>query len=236
MKQEYILLKKNNDLLNSLIGNSFNQKSKDEAYKILCEIHEIADKRSMEKCLVYCTDLNQNEILGVGGSSLMKDKNGKIISDLINDNMGIWWAGYHRLKNTLALQKTLLPETGVPTLENIYKVGGTGLATTTGGAFQIGSGLTPPARLDFKTENPFVSAPESLITSEVGNGVYSSATGRIIGIATQISPTTGSGTINESCFFQVLNSKNYLISRDSISPAVTFTPAKTITIDYTWQL
>ena len=65
MKQQYVLLKQENDLLNSLIGQSFNQRTKFEADKILKEIHKQADKYSMEKAMCYVID--KGEIKGVGG-------------------------------------------------------------------------------------------------------------------------------------------------------------------------
>ena len=49
MKQQLILLREENDLLNSLIGQSFNQRTKFEAEKILTEIHSKAQDRSIGK-------------------------------------------------------------------------------------------------------------------------------------------------------------------------------------------
>ena len=88
MKQ-YLLLKEKNDSLNSLIGKSFNEKSKFEAEKILTEIHK-GYFSSWTKALVYCIEPKTNEILGVGGSSLFYDKTRKRIhSDILMENFGV---------------------------------------------------------------------------------------------------------------------------------------------------
>jgi len=79
MKQQYVLLRKENDLLNSLRGKSYNERTKFEASKILNEIHKQADRYCMEKALCYVLD--KGEIKGVGGSSLMQHKKtGEIVS------------------------------------------------------------------------------------------------------------------------------------------------------------
>jgi len=64
MSQLYIPLRKANDSLNSLIGQSFNQKSKFEAEKILAEIHSVAQDRLVgKKALCYVHD--KGEIKGI---------------------------------------------------------------------------------------------------------------------------------------------------------------------------
>lgn len=238
MNQQYVLLRKENDSLNSLIGQSFNQKSKFEAYKILSEIHEKANVRSMSKVLVYCVDPKSNQILGVGGSSLMQNKkNGKIVSDLISDNFGFMWTFFHRSPISLTLSVNYIDINGNVNPRNLYRVGGNGQWDRLGGMIQVGSGTTPPARTDFKIETPFVSSPESTIAGIAGFSVYSPATGKITGIARQISPTGSSGTVNESALFQEWRNpgNRYLLARDSISPGVSFIAAQNIVVDYTWQ-
>jgi len=237
MNQQYVLLRKENDSLNSLIGQSFNQKSKDQAYKILTEIHEKANVRSMSKVLVYCIDPKSNEILGVGGSSLMQNKkNGKIVSDLISDNFGFMWTFFHRPPISAVLSVPYIQIAGTVASQLLYRTGGNGQWDSLGGMIQVGSGTTPPDRTDFKIETPFVGGPEATIGGIAGFSVYSSATGKITGIARQISPTAGSGTVNESALFQRWrNLVIYLLAKDSISPGVSFTAAKNIVVDYTWQ-
>jgi len=84
---QFILLRKKNDLLNCLVSQSFNQKNRLEAEKILDEIHSIAENRTMSK-KVLCYIVKNGLIRGVGGSTLMMDKNGKIFSNLILDGFG----------------------------------------------------------------------------------------------------------------------------------------------------
>jgi len=237
MKQEYILLPKENEPLNDLIGKTLNQKTKDLAYDILCEIHSKAKKISRLKCLVYLTDLNRNEILGIGGSSLMKDKNGNIISDLINDNYGEIWSRYHRAFVNAVKSVTLVNQLGNNNVENLYRTGGNGMEDRFGGEFRIGSGTNPPARSDFNVQTGFGSAPESTELNEIGLGIYNGGTGRITGIATQFTPTGGSGTVREAVWFQELRSvaTKFAMTRDLISPTVSFVAGQTITVDYTWQ-
>ena len=112
MKQEYVLLRTENDLLNSLIGQSFNQRTKFEAEKILTEIHSKAQDRSIGK-MALCYIVDKNEIKGVGGSTLLKDKNDKIISNLILDQFGILLAGMFK-GGTLEKSVVILDVNGAP--------------------------------------------------------------------------------------------------------------------------
>jgi len=82
-----ILLRKENDDLKCLISQSFNEKNKFEAEKILNEIHSKAENRMIGK-KALCYIVKNGIIRGVGGSTLMMDKNGKIVSNLILDQLG----------------------------------------------------------------------------------------------------------------------------------------------------
>lgn len=241
MKQEYVLLKKENDLLNSLIGQSFNERTKLEAYKIIKEIHKQADQYSMEKALCYVVD--KGEVKGVGGSTLMKDKKtGEIVSDLILDQFGVLFAGVLskfqvadkiiQLKNTSGALINLKP-IGTPTTFAQLGFGGIG------NRFQIGSGSTPPVRQDFNIETAFGTAPESGLMSPATDPVFNSGLGNFKMIASITAG--GAGTINESVWIGTwLNSANatnqYAMFRDIISPAVAFVAGQTIALEYTIQL
>jgi len=235
-----ILLRKENDLLKSLIGKSFNQKSKFEAEKILSEIHSKAYDRSINKnVMCYVTD--KNEILGLGGSTLMKDKNGKIISNLILDQFGLFLAGVFKFFSPSFLAITLKDAGATSNNIRIYNTGGlfNNMVSDSGVNLLIGSGNTAPTRQDFEIETFFGTAPESTPFSAVSNPVFNSGLGnfKVAGIIT----AGGSGTINESVLSglwqnNVSSIKRYVLFRDIISPAVSFIAGQSIALEYTVQL
>jgi len=240
MKQEYVLLRKENDLLNSLIGQSFNQKTKFESYKILKEIHSKAQDRSIGK-MALCYIVDKNEVLGVGGSSLMKNKKtGKIVSNLILDNFGEWLGAIFKTTITGNRSTTLITEVGGSEFVQeyggtLFNNGGTGFGST----LQVGSGSTPPARTDFFVETPFGTAPENFRFAGISNPVYNSGLGNF-----KLSATInagGAGTINESILMMQWDNtssalKTFTLFRDIISPAQSFIVGKTIALEYTIQL
>jgi len=243
MIQQYVLLRKENDLLNSLIGQSFNQKSKFEAYKILTEIHSKAQDRSIGK-MALCYIVDKNEILGVGGSSLMKDKNGKIFSNLILDQFGIWLAGMTGRRaggvRLIALKSLNIGTVNLQTYTtttNLY-FNRTVIADR-GFSVRVGSGSTPPVRTDFDIETAFGTAPESTFFVAVSDPVWNSGLGNFkyfAGIT-----AGGAGTINESIgaySWQTdgINNGVFTAFRDIISPAQSFIAGQTIALEYTVQL
>jgi len=243
MSQQYVLLRKENDLLNSLIGQSFNQKSKFEAYKILKQIHKQADQYSMEKALCYIVD--KGEIRGVGGSSLMKNKKtGQIVSDLILDQFGIWLAGIFSkdtgvTKNVIMKQESGANETvSIYTNSNVNNFNRT-TSSNKGCLIQIGQSSTPPARTDFKISTAFVTAPESIRFNAVLDPVFNSGLGNFKYISSIIAG--GSGTINESILLSdwvVIGAidKIFTLFRDIISPGQAFIAGQSIALEYTIQL
>lgn len=237
MKQQYVLLRKKNDLLNSLIGQSFNQKSKFEAYKILKEIHKQADQYSMEKALCYVVD--NEEIKGVGGSSLMKDKKtGEIVSDLILDQFGVWLAGLCKGSSAnfgITIQDQFNASRSLNTYGGIT-FNNDGIANKI--ELLIGSGITVPARTDFNVETAFGTAPESLAILS-SNPVWNSSLGNFknAGAIT----AGGSGTINESVLRSIWDdttsvTRGFSLYRDIISPGQSFIAGQTIALEYTVQL
>jgi len=240
MSQQYVLLRKENDLLNSLIGQSFNQKSKFEDYKILKQIHKQADQYSMEKALCYIVD--KGEIKGVGGSSLMKNKKtGEIISDLILDQFGQWFAAILRKNDPGATSTGMVTNAGIGGTVNIYGTSvifnqSTGI--NLGAALKVGSGTTVPARTDFKIETAFATLPESLNFKLGSSPVYNSSLGNFkpAGLIT----AGGSGTVNESIlegiWRNVVTTQVYTLFRDIISPGQSFIAGQQIALEYTVQL
>jgi len=237
MSQQYYLLRKENDLLNSLIGQSFNQKSKFEAEKILDQIHSKTESRSIgKKALCYIID--NGEIKGVGGSTLIKDKNGKIVSNLILDNFGIWLAGLFKggnFSNTVALKD-------LSDVAHAIRIYGTSVFFNEAVTFRmllfVGSGTNVPARTDFFVQTSFATAPESG-GLECSVPVYNLANSNFKNLATITAG--GSGTINESVFSSFWRdtanvSRQFSLFRDIISPGQAFVVGQTISLEYTVQL
>ncbi len=230
------LLRKANDPLDSLIGQSFNQKSKLEAKKILDEIHSKAESRTIGKSvLCYVTD--NSEIKGVGGSTLIKNKNGKIFSNLILDNFGLMMAKMFSANPAVTRIADIIDDVGTAVnirqyaATNFNGIGGLGVV------HQIGSGTTVPVRPDINIETAFGTAPESGdLTSN--NPTYNSGLGNFK--STSVTVAGGGGTINETVLKNKWSSSggvlSFTIFRDIISPSQAFLATQSITLEYTIQL
>lgn len=242
MKQQYVLLREENDLLNSLIGQSFNQRTRNEADKILNEIHKKSQDRSIGKTTL-CYVLDKNEIKGVGGSTLLKDKRtGEIKSNLILDNFGLLLAKIFSTQTTANQTFTGTNSAGAPIAIHSRALTSNVFNLSSGGAVGmllfIGSGSTPPTRQDFSVETPFGTAPESL-TFGAGFPVYNSGLGNFKNLGSIIAG--GSGTINESVMFDVMRTVAsglavLALFRDIISPSVSFIVGQSIALEYTVQI
>jgi len=240
MSQQHILLRKANESLNSLIGQSFNQKSKFEAERILDEIHSVAQDRLIgKKTLCYATD--KGEIKGVGGSTLLKDrKTGQIVSNLVLDQFGIFLAGIFKSRTT-GVNTIIIKDTG-GTDRSVRMYSSTGTfneGTPIGMEVQIGSGTTPPVRTDVFLETPFITTPEAGAFAAVSNPVWNSGQGTFKYAAT-IS-AGDSGTINEAIMRAawgdiVPQVKIFTLFHDAISPGVVFVSGQSITVEYTIQM
>ncbi len=237
-----ILLRKENDLLNSLIGKSFNQKNKFEANKILTEIHSKAERRSVNKN-VLCYVVDNEEIQGVGGSTMMQDKDGKIVSNLILDNFGEIMNALHAGNPAPIGLAVNVKDTGGSARQLRFYLNNNWQDTAFGGAdginTQIGSGITPPARTDFKIETAFVTVPESQGITMTNLPVWNSALGQITTTGSVVAG--GSGTVNEAVLTSLLQTlatiqKRFAYYRDIISPGVAFVPTQNIVLDYLVQL
>jgi len=238
---QYVLLRKPNDSLNSLIGKSFNQKSKFEANKILDEIHSKAESRLIAKSAL-CYVLDKNEIKGVGGSTMLKDKNGKIISNLILDQFGLLMSKIFATLTTgnqlVTINNTI--NVGVPInaralTSNVWNITSGGAVGTT---LFVGSGSTPPARTDFTLATPFVIAPENNVFAS-NFPIWNSGLGNCKNVGSIIAG--GSGTINESALIQTWRTgasglSTFALFRDIISPAQSFIAGQSIALEYTVQL
>jgi len=231
-------LRKENDLLNSLIGKSFNQKNKFEAEKILNEIHSKAQDRSIDK-KALCFVLDKKEIMGLGGSTLLKDKNGKIISNLILDQFGILLAGMFKGGT---LEKSVVINDINNNASTLFVNSAASIKFNQRNditvLFQVGSGSTPATRQDFFIETIFGTAPEqSGFATAIP--IWNSGLGNFKNIGSIIAG--GAGTINETILRpNWLDSssvfRSFTLFRDIISPAVPFIAGQTIAVEYTVQL
>ncbi len=243
MSQQYVLLRKENDLLDSLIGKSFNEKSKFEAGRILEEIHSKAESRMIGKTAL-CYVVDNSEIKGVGGSTLMKNKKtGKIVSNLILDNFGEIMNTLHFGNPSSNFNAPVLDVSGVARTLPFY-INNNWQDIAFGGAdgilTQFGSGTNAPARTDFNIQTAFGTPPESgTITNMTTIPVWNSALGQIKTSGNIIAG--GAGTINElvlSSLLQGLGNTQRRIAyyRDIISPGQTFIATQTLALEYTIQL
>ena len=237
MNQQYVLLRKENDLLKSLIGQSFNHKSKFEAEKILDEIHCIAEPRLIgKKALCYVTD--KDEIKGVGGSTLMKDKNGKIVSNLILDNLGKLLAILFSGNPSGLRGATVIDEIGTGRGIRTYTGQNFTIGNALGVVHKVGSGTTTPARSDFEVETAFGTVPESG-NIDGSTPIWNSS----LGIFRSTSSLTagGSGTVNEAVLKLGMNdttvaNRFIALYRDIVSPSQAFIVGQSIALEYTIQL
>jgi len=181
---------------------------------------------------VRVEDLKSKEILGLGAS---------VPGDLINNNFGELFAAIHGPLTTDRTFVGMKQTSGAgPFTMRVWRpVSGTVWDNGEQSFVQVGSGTTAATRSDFNIETPFGSAPENTPVL-TGNGGYNSSLGTV-SITTNISPTGGSGTINETTMLWTLRDnagtvRTFMMSRDNISPGVSFVGGQAIVPVYTWQL
>lgn len=239
MTQQFTLLRKENDLLKSLIGQSFNQKSKFVAAKILDEIHSKAEGRFIgKKALCYIT--NKDEILGVGGSTLMKNKHGKIVSNLILDNFGEILAGFLFGNPAASATSVLIDVGGTP--RNLVHFAPTNFNTDSnllGMLHRVGSGTTAPARDDIEIETSFGTSPEDAdYNSDAAVPSFDTPSGTMKSTGSIVAGA--GGTVNELILkakWKVgASSFDFSLFRDSVSPGQAFVMSDTITTEFTVQM
>lgn len=232
-----VLLREKNDPLNSLIGQSFNQKSKLAAEKILDEIHIVAQSRTIGK-KVLCYIVDKNEIKGVGGSTLMKDKDGKIVSNLILDPLGRVLALLFRGHPSPSISVGITDEDNIGRAVRCYTSQNYTNQVAKGCVHKVGSGSTAPTRTDADTETDFGTSPEDSNTDS-SDPVWDSATGTLKSVSSM--SAGGSGTVNESVMKNgwndtTANLRLFSMFRDIISPALDFIAGQSIVLEYKLQL
>lgn len=190
---------------------------------------------------VLCYVSENSEIKGVGGSTMMQDKNGKITSNLILDQWGKLMTGIFFGRPQESANINIKDEFGTTRTTRVYLTGSTFITNIIGQdlgvVHRLGSGTTTPARTDFGVATSFGTSPEDSNINAL-NGTWDSPTGTFKS-ASAIS-SGGAGTINEvvlKAFYNSLaNSHGFSLFRDIISPGQAFTAGQLLTLEYTVQL
>ena len=111
--------------------------------------------------------------------------------------------------------------------------------TAIAGFVQVGEGVTPATRQDFKLEDPFSNGgvEDAPVLNQVFG--YNSGLGKVT-VATMITPTAGSGTITEVIHFgnfkDTANITIFVLTqRDVISPT-NFITGETIDVEHIWLI
>ena len=108
-----------------------------------------------------------------------------------------------------------------------------------GGGAQVGKGTTPATRQDFDIEDPFITAPESLVFATSPNG-YVPASG-IIQFPALLASTGAGGIITEVCRYVNWRSDTtqekgtFMVAHDIISPS-TFIIGQQIFVEHEIQI
>lgn len=253
MRQQYLILHKENDWLLDYRAQTFTKKLNAKLAQGLFEEHH---KKSsgyhpqFAKAIVYCLDPMTFEILSLGGSSLLKEiKTGKIIPDMTTDQFGIAWAGIFTNLLVVNSQEITLKDDGdinrlcrhygLNTGDPNFSMWDTQGALDGGSRIRLGSG-TAIGKTDTKITTALVSAPESGYLNTNAGGYTASNTVIYQGDA---NPTGGSGTVREIGSFQkwkrhttIATSFVCMIEHSAVSPSVSFTANKLLRGAYTWAL
>jgi len=167
------------------------------------------------------TALEKNEIKYIGMSK---------IDDLLSDNWGLFFSA---LFNPIGSLGGFFKDIGGAETFNFYTTTTASEVFNTtdvsiGSVVRVGSGITPATRQDINIETLLQQ-----LTS--GNGGYNSGLGKIDIPATATATFTNS--ISETALFGQWRAvsapaRQYLISRDLISPVVPVSSGQTINVDY----
>ncbi len=189
-------------------------------------------------------DENKEEILALGGSEPF---------DQINDNFGKWMTAIccpiNNTDNSPSHEIGTSTDPPVPISgvvngqvfwynkqQSHYSASGGGISQ-----IQLGQGTTTPLITDFNIETPLGSAPENLISTINGTGIYT-GTGQV-NFVRLFGPTGGTGTITEMGWFMRMrygaggggpnpNPSTFMFSHDLINPTVPYSVGQFIMAEY----
>lgn len=262
----YTVLRKQNDYLNDYIGKTMTKKLSLDAHRFLFESAPYMIDRKLEKIekefsldimgkmrkksIVSCLEPLTKEILSIGGSSLLLDKKtGKVIDNLITDNLGKFLGQFFgsggatfNVQNDANIATAILVwglnGQAVGRFNVAWNLSGVPGPAGSGGLSRFGSGLLAPSRGDFAIQTPLGAAPESGYIGNANNG-YTIGNQEIYNIT--VSSTGGAGTVNElGTFLNVVTgaqgTANIMIAHDAVSPGVNYTIGRLLIGSYTWQI
>ena len=210
--------------------------------------------RILESSIVSVRTTEKNpELKGVSTSPLLKDKNGRIIADLINDNFGQWLSGIFSTGGTHATRGISITASDATT-KTINAIGwdtsggpsgqpwNDTTGTSDGTRFQIGAGTTPVTRGDVNIETAFGVGAQASPFVPSGLGGFTKATGIVQSSGNVVTSTLG-GVIAECALFgkwhhnaTASSSALFMLAHDNISPTVTFLAGQTVNVEYSFQL
>jgi len=213
-------------------GHTYNQKKIDEIYAYIKEDrinNSLKSHNYLPASLVAV--LKDNEIKQLGCS---------VPNDIINDNFGLVFAG--AFKDVLfATQPTvnLVDDTGSTETVFLYTVTGeTAYNNGMRSRVQIGQGSTGPLRTNFNIETPFANGgvEDGKIDTDDGSFILGPSQ---VQVGKIISPTGGSGVIEETCLFGVWRidsgaQRVFLLSRDAVS-SLSFEEGEGVSVRYFWS-
>jgi len=215
-----------------LLDNIGKTKTKNLVEQIHDNYRELFEKKypkyfenNYAKACSLITVTEKNEIKSIGISK---------VDDILNDNFGGMLGGILSNSSWQTLNTSGSP-IGIGVTN--FTTTDTNLPQNKGMRIQIGKGLTPATRSDFKIEDPFLVSQESTQRT-TGNGGYNSGLGQVT--ASSVFVAGGAGAISESIFiysFRVANTSTTGIwSRDNISPVANFIIGQTINVNYAFLL
>lgn len=162
---------------------------------------------------------------------------------VLTDNVGKIIASFFRPVSGDSLNINIVNLSGNDELCRVYTTVASFILHSSTLQVQIGKGTTPATRADFTVDDPFTN------TNPLGNlentpqnsgvGIYTVGLSSIL-IQSMFSPTGGSGNISEVVLMgrwkDTTNANfDFALSRDNISPVVSFIMGDIINVDYTIQ-
>jgi hypothetical protein len=204
--------------------------------------------RFLESSIVSVMTTEKNpELKGVSTSPLLKDKNGKIIADLLNDNFGQWLSGIFTTAAVSGLREISVINTASQT--KTLRVAGNASGAlwngiddgSDGTVFQIGAGTTEVTRGDVNVESDFGVGDQANPFPPSGLGGFTKSTGIVQTSGSVVTSVLG-GIIGECALLgnwkviEDVGATLILLAHDNIEPNVTFLAGQTVNVEYSFQL
>jgi len=210
------------------IGKTLNQKLKDDISKNYFEEFRIKFpnffKQNYSKMHSLVTVTENNEIKKIGMSCL---------NDILNDNWALMLGQLLSGGFSIMLRDITNVQFQTPVYSNTNMFNKT--TFNLGSQIQVGEGTLPATRTQFNINDPFPTVPENT-RKNTGSGGWITGLGQVQVPMSFVAG--GSGVISETCLFNLWVSDNgfslktFMVSRDNISPTVSFSIGQSINVDY----